>query len=229
MQISPRMASLGEGMCSFLPSCSHPQVDRILIKGTHFSLVFRQPGRIPPDRPLCINSILLVKKSNREARVKVKVLTWSHSWLLPVTEGSWRLDRCPAWCLLNDLITNPQFGMNLKISGKRLFEECTDHIHTSTAWSPHNSPNQKAQVRASVCSQKTAHFENLKQSLYQTLPAVDVPTRQLGQLPLGWGAWGHPKNRYCQTHLSQEGTPWNALQIPLCLQSGEGGLTPGGS
>ena len=77
------------------------------------------------------------------ARVKVKVLTWSHYWPLPVIEGSWHLDRRPGWCLLNDLITNPQFGMNLKISGKRLFEECMDYTHTSTPRSPHDSPNQK--------------------------------------------------------------------------------------
>ena len=112
-------------------------------KQRHFGLIFRQPGRTPPGKPLCINSVLLVKRSKREARVKVKVLTWSHYWPLPVIEGSWHLDRRPAWCLLNDLITNPQFGMNLKISGKRLFEECMDHTHTSTPRSPHDSPNQK--------------------------------------------------------------------------------------
>ena len=170
-----------------------------------------------------------MKKSNREARVKVKVLPWSHYWLLPVIEGSWHLDRCPAWCLLNDLITNPQFGMNLKISGKRLFEECTDHIHTSTAWSPHNSPNQKAQVRASVCSQKTAHFENLKQSLYQTLPAVDVPTGNWGNC-LWAGGPGTPQKQLLPDP-SEPGR--DTLECPpnppLPPVGGGGVLTPGGS
>ena len=45
-----------------------------------------------------------------------------------------------------------------------------------------------------------------------------------GATASGLGDLGHPKNSYCQTHLSQEGTPWNALQIPLCLQSGGGGV-----
>ena len=42
LQTSPRMASLGQGMCSFLPSC-YPQVDKVLNKGT---LTVRQKGRI---------------------------------------------------------------------------------------------------------------------------------------------------------------------------------------
>ena len=42
LQMSPRMASLRQGMYSFLPSY-HSQVDRVLNKGT---LTVRQRGRI---------------------------------------------------------------------------------------------------------------------------------------------------------------------------------------
>ena len=38
----------------------------------HYGLTFKQMGRVPQGRPLYINNILLVNKSNQEAKVKVK-------------------------------------------------------------------------------------------------------------------------------------------------------------
>ena len=62
MQTSPRMASLGQGMCSFLPSC-YPQVDRILNKGT---LTVRQRGRILWCKPFCM--IIITKATESKSK-----------------------------------------------------------------------------------------------------------------------------------------------------------------
>lgn len=65
LQIIPGMASLWEGMCSFLPSCSHSQMDRVLNKDI---LVFLYSGRgagFPKTgHYVWMVSIILVNKSN---------------------------------------------------------------------------------------------------------------------------------------------------------------------
>ena len=71
LQISPGMASLGEEMCSFLPSGSHPQMGLVLNK-RHSGSVFRQRSRGPRGRPFHINSVVLVNKSNGKQRLKEK-------------------------------------------------------------------------------------------------------------------------------------------------------------
>ena len=45
----------------------------------HYGLTFKQMGRVPQGRPVYINSVLLVNKSNQEAKVKETVLTWSQN------------------------------------------------------------------------------------------------------------------------------------------------------
>ena len=39
----------------------------------HFGLTFRQRGRVPPGRALCIHTILLVNKSSRKQRLKKQI------------------------------------------------------------------------------------------------------------------------------------------------------------
>ena len=56
------MASLRQEMCSFLPSC-HPQVDRVLKKGT---LTARQRGKIIWGKPFCV--IIITKATKKRSK-----------------------------------------------------------------------------------------------------------------------------------------------------------------
>ena len=71
LQISPGLARLGERMYSFLSS-SHSQVNRIRMfawtKTLQFSI--QAERKVSPGRPLCVDSILLLNKSNVKQRLK---------------------------------------------------------------------------------------------------------------------------------------------------------------
>ena len=71
LQISPGLARLGEGMYSFLSS-SHLQVNRIRMfawtKTLQFSI--QAERKVSPGRTLCVDSILLLNKSNGKQRLK---------------------------------------------------------------------------------------------------------------------------------------------------------------
>ena len=85
LQISPRMTSFKQRMCSFLPSC-HLQVDRVLKKDT-FSLTVRKRGRVIWGSSLCM--IIITKTTKKQ--VKETAPPWSQNWLSPAT-----IPHCPS-------------------------------------------------------------------------------------------------------------------------------------
>ena len=75
LQTSPRMASLRQGMCSFLSSC-HLQVAKVLNKGTLFNSQAEGQDSLRQAIVYDYNN-----KSN-EKQVKETVSAWSQNWLL---------------------------------------------------------------------------------------------------------------------------------------------------
>ena len=68
LQISPRMTSFKQRMCSFLPSC-HLQVDRVLKKDT-FSLTVRKSVRVLWGSSLCMIIITKTTKSKSKKQLQ---------------------------------------------------------------------------------------------------------------------------------------------------------------
>ena len=80
LQTSPRMASLRQGMCSFIPHC-HPQMDRVLNKG-----IFSQAKG---QNSLKQTIMYVYNNKSKEKQVKKTVPTWSQNWLFPATCHFW--------------------------------------------------------------------------------------------------------------------------------------------
>ena len=72
LQISPGMAGLWKGWRSFLPSCSHPQVDRVLNK----SILVKHSGRGAgfPKQAVRYGQCPFSEQKQQEAKLKKWIL-----------------------------------------------------------------------------------------------------------------------------------------------------------
>ena len=121
MQISPRMASLSGRACVnfFLPVA--------ICRWTGYwtkalRLMFKQRSWVPQGRPVCINSIYLVNKSNRKPKGP-----WSQNWLfpektipilqMPLDQAGW------PWCLRSSPLHFSPLGEGLLVGKSQQLSE----------------------------------------------------------------------------------------------------------